>query len=740
MTPVSTASSGGVGQARLRVEDRALLTGQGRFADDIRIANCLHAAFVRSPEARGRIAAVDTAEAAAMPGVIRIFTGADLAGLGSASVNPLMPELRPLPPQPLAVETVAAVGAPVALVVAETAAAALDAAEAVFVDIEPAPLRLPDDTAAAYRARETWRSQPAGEARNAAARATVLLRQPLLAPAALEPRGLVADAATVPGRLTVWLGSQSPHRAREELAAVLGMEPELVRVVAPDVGGAFGMKASLYPEDIAVAFAARALGRCVKWIATRSEDFLAATQGRGQTVEAGLSAAADGTLLHLDAAVRAPLGHWMPYSAVVPARNAGRILPGPYKVASVDIEAAGIETNGAAVGIYRGAGRPEAALAMELLIERLADALGLTPGELRRRNFVSAGDMPWTTPTGQTLDSGDYATAYDRAAFLLAAGKPPDDGLLRGTATVAYIEPSGLGWETARLTLGPDGTITAATGSTAQGQGRTTAVQQIVADRLGADPSAIAVVHGDSRAPETAIGALASRSTPIGGSALIQACDALREQAEDRLGEPVGTLPDWVAIARQTGALVADATYTAAGEAWGYGAVGCTVAIDPETGVPAVERMVWVDDAGTVINPVLAEGQLLGGIAQGIGEAVLERIVYDSDGQLLTGSFMDYRIPRAADMPPVTLERMETPSPANLLGAKGIGEAGAIGAPAAIACAVMDALRPLGVKHLDMPYTPAHIWRAIRDARTDSRTDSGTGGGSGDGIEHEQEE
>ena len=338
--------------------------------------------------------------------------------------------------------------------------------------------------------------------------------------------------------------------------------------------------------------------------------------------------------------------------------------------------------------------------------------------------------MPWTTPTGQTLDSGAYAAAYDRAKALMATQPPADDGRLRGCATVAYIEPSGLGWERARITLGADGTMTAATGSTAQGQGRTTAVQQIVADRLGADPDAIAVVHGDSRAPETAIGALASRSTPIGGSALIQACDALREQAEDRLGEPVESVPDWAAIARQTGALVADATYTAAGEAWGYGAVGCAVAVDPETGVLTVERLVWVDDAGTVVNPMLAEGQLLGGIAQGVGEAVLERIVYDADGQLLTGSFMDYGIPRAADMPPVTLERMETPSPANLLGAKGIGEAGAIGAPAAIACAVMAALRPLGVKHLDMPYTPAHIWQAIRDARTDTQTDTGADAGN----------
>ncbi len=713
------APSGPVGQARLRTEDRALLTGQARFADDIRIAGCLHAAFVRSPEAHGRIVAIETADAAAGPGVVAVFTGADLAGTGPTSVNPLMPEVRPLPPAPLAFDTVAAVGAPVALVVAESAAAAQDAADAIAVEIEPLPLAPPAGDRC--RARETWRSPPQPGGRNAAAQVAVSIRHPLLAPAALEPRGIVADGASAPGRLTVWLGSQSPHRARTELAAALGLDPDLIRVVAPDVGGAFGMKASLYPEDIAVAFAARSLERCVKWIATRSEEFLAATQGRGQTVEASLSAAADGALLHLDARIRAPLGHWMPYSAVVPARNAGRILPGPYRVASADIEAAGVETHGAAVGIYRGAGRPEAALAMELSIERLAGALGMAPEAVRRRNFIAAADMPWTTPTGQVLDSGDYRAAYDRAAALMAAGTPaapPQDGLLRGAATVAYIEPSGLGWESARLTLGADGAIAAATGSTAQGQGRTTAVQQIVGAHLGTDPAAVAVVHGDSAAPDTGIGALASRSTPIGGSALVRACEALRQQAEARLGRPLSARPDWPAIARRTGALTADAIYTAEGEAWGYGAVGCAVAIDPETGVPAIERLVWVDDAGTTINPMLAHGQLIGGIAQGIGEALLERIVYDGDGQLLTGSFMDYGIPRAADMPPVAAERMETPSPANLLGARGIGEAGAIGAPAAIACAVMAALRPLGIKHLDMPFTPAQLWQAIRKARS----------------------
>ena len=361
MSENPTASSGGVGQARLRVEDRALLTGRGPVHRRHPHRRLPPAAFVRSPESHGRIARIENSEAAALPGVAAVFTGADLAGLGRTSVNPLMPEIRPLPPAALAMDVVKSVGAPVALVVAETAAAAADAAESVWVEIEPVPANTAPGGTEAVRAREIWRTL-APDTRNAAAQASVSLRQPLLAPAALEPRGLVADAATEPGRLTVWLGTQSPHRARAELAAVLGLDANRVRVVAPDVGGAFGMKASLYPEDIAVAFAARSLGRCVKWVATRSVDFLAATQGRGQTIEASLSAAADGALLHLDATVRAPLGSWMPYSAVVPARNAGRILPGPYKVASAGIEAAGVETRGAAVGIYRGAGRPEAAI------------------------------------------------------------------------------------------------------------------------------------------------------------------------------------------------------------------------------------------------------------------------------------------------------------------------------------------------------------------------------------------
>lgn len=716
-----------IGQARLRVEDHRLLTGQGRYGDDIRIDGCLHAAFVRSSEAHGKLVSVDVGDAAAAPGVVQVFVGRDLAGLGQTSVNPLMPDVSPVPVTPLAIDHVHAVGAPVALVVAVSAMAAVDAAELIWADIEPLTPALPGDlddgpADADIKARQRWAASPeASERRNAAAQVSVSLTQPLVAPTALEPRSIVADAASDPGRLTVWLGSQSPHRARDELAAVLDIDPALIRVVAPDVGGAFGMKASLYPEDIAVTFAAWSLGRCVKWSASRSEEFLAATQGRGQQISATATADADGRLLTLDAAVRAPLGHWMPYSAVVPARNAGRILPGPYRTGTVTIEAAGVATNSAAVGIYRGAGRPEAALTMELLIERLADALDLAPNEIRQRNLIVPTAMPFATPTGQVLDSGDYPAAHDRAVALMRADPAPpvdkETGLLRGTSTIVYIEPSGTGWESARITLTKTGSIVAATGSAAQGQGRVTATRQIVADQLGIAPDAVAVVVGDSAAPDTGTGALASRSTAIGGSALVKACAALRGRIEDRLGEPLADRTDWPAIAQQTGEITADARFDAEGEAWGYGAVGCTVTIDPETGVLTVDRLVWVDDAGSVINPMLAEGQLVGGIAQGLGEAVMEQVVYDDDGQLLTGSFMDYGIPRADDMPTVTLERMETPSPLNPLGAKGIGEAGTIGAPAAIACAVMDALRTVGAKHLDMPYTPARLWQAIQDAK-----------------------
>lgn len=714
-----------IGRSRPRVEDGRLLTGQGRFIDDIRIDGCLHAAFVRSTQAHGRLRSVDVEEASGADGVVKIFVGSDLDHLGKTTVNPLMAALSPCPVTPLATAEVGAVGAPLAMVVATSAGAATDACDLVRADIAPlSPVPPSDLQNGDIRASEMWSRPSAKTPRpNPAARVAVSLRQALVAPTALEPRAIVADPESEPGRLTVWLGSQSPHRARDELAAVLGIDTALIRVAAPDVGGAFGMKASLYPEDIAVVFAAWTLDRCVSWTASRSEDFLAATQGRGQQIDASLSADSDGNFLSLEANLRAPLGHWMPYSAVVPARNAGRILPGPYRCDDAFVSAAGVATNGAAVGIYRGAGRPEAALTMELLIERLADALEIPADGIRKRNLIAPADMPWTTPTGQVLDSGDYAAAHGRAVELLAADLPAaaprrasDPSRLHGAATIVYIEPSGTGWETARITLHPDGAITAATGSAAQGQGRVTATQQIVADHLGVEPDAISVVEGDSAVPDTATGALASRSTPIGGSALVEACRSLRDQAAAAIGGALAPDPDWQAVAQTTGPLTADATYEAAGEAWGYGAVGCAVSIDPETGALSVERLVWVDDAGLVINPMLAEGQMLGGIAQGIGEAVLERIVYDDDGQLLTGSFMDYGIPRADDMPPVTLERMETASPMNPLGAKGIGEAGAIGAPAAIACAVMDALRPLGVKHLDMPYTPARIWQAIQRA------------------------
>ena len=707
------------GQSPPRVEDLALLTGRGRFTDDIRFKDTLYAAFCRSSEAHGRIKTLDIGAASQAGGVVAVFTGRDVAGLGLASVNALTPEIDPLPPRALAEDTVCAVGAPIAMVIAARPTQAIDAAERIEAEIDPLPTNLPQRLDGPIRARETWIASVEGHTRHdSAVHAAVSLRQSRLAPVSLEPRTIVADAGSTPGLMTIWLGTQSPHRIRDELAAILGIRRDAVRVIAPDVGGAFGMKASLYPEDIAVAWAAWSLGRCIKWISTRGEEFLSATQGRGHHIDASLTASADGRLLDLDARVRAPLGHWMPFSAVVPTRNAGRIMPGPYRVESVNIEATGHTDHGASVGIYRGAGRPEAALTMELLLDRLATALEMPPAELRLRNLVAPDDMPWRTLTGQLLDSGRYAEALNRAESLLSRqGIDSGSRRLRGSASICYIEPSGTGWETARLKLCDDGTFEATTGSTTQGQGRTTTVGQIVSAQLGISADLIRVCHGNSSAPDTAIGALASRSTPIGGSALDEACSKLKAKAAEKSGrDPVASM-DWQEVARNVGPLTVDTCYKADGEAWGYGAVGCRIAIDPETGVLEIERLVWIDDAGTIINPVLAKGQLMGGVAQGIGEALLERIIYDEDGQLLTGSLMDYGIPRADDMPPIQIEQLETPSSMNRLGAKGIGEAGTIGAPAAIACAVMDAVRPVGVKHLDMPYTPARVWKAIQDAR-----------------------
>jgi carbon-monoxide dehydrogenase large subunit len=456
-----------------------------------------------------------------------------------------------------------------------------------------------------------------------------------------------------------------------------------------------------------------------------------------------LAVARDGKLLGLRARLSFPLGRFMTYSAAVPAWNAGRILPGPYLADAIDIATCGVMTNTAAVGIYRGAGRPEAAMLIERLMDEAARELGIDPVDIRRRNLIPADRFPYRTPTGQLLDSGAYGDLLDRICAQGGyaelrkeqAGRRARDELF-GVGIAVYVEPCGQGWESAKARLTRDGLVEIATGSSAQGQGRETAYAQIAADALGVPFDRIVVRHGDTAATPKGVGALASRSTAIGGSAVLQAASALREKACACAAQLLQTTPhalvpdgDGFAIAgrgqrvgwREIAASAAEGletsiVFTAPGETWSFGCCLAAVAIDGETGELRVERLVWADDAGIIVNPMLVEGQLVGGMAQGLGQALMERIVYDENGQLLTGSLMDYAVPRASDMPELTLMKSVTPATANPLGAKGVGEAGCIGIPAALVNAAVDALAPLGVRHLDMPLTSDKLWRVIDGA------------------------
>jgi carbon-monoxide dehydrogenase large subunit len=754
-----------IGLALPRREDDALVAGRGCYVDDLSPAGCVHLVFVRSPWPRARILSVRLDEAQAMAGVLGVFTGEDLAAVPSLAVNQIHPGMH-VPPHPiLARNGVNAVGEPVVAVVAESLEAARDAAELVEIEYDAQEPVLDhgahgDALFAEVPANEAYvRHWKSGDTDAAFAGADVVvrtqMRQPRVSAAPMEPRAVLASWDAGPGELTVWVGTQSPHRARIDIARGLALPEAQVRVIVPDVGGAFGSKASLYVEDICVAWAARRLRRPVKWTAMRGEDLMAATHGRGIDAEAELAVRRDGTLLGLRARVRCALGHWMPFSGAVPGWNAARILPGPYLLNTIDIGLRGSLSNAAGVGIYRGAGRPEAALLMERLMDEAARELGIDPLELRRRNVIPAERFPYTTATEQVLDSGNYGRILEAAAQLAGYAQLREEqarrraaGELFGVGISLYVEPCGFGWESARVRIEPDGSVTAATGSSDQGQGHKTAFGQIAAQILGVPMHAVRLRDGDTRHAPPGVGALASRSIAIGGSALAKAAQEVRDRgvalAAQLLGvssEEVvgaeggfavagrpGTTVGWAALAALASAeqdkagalpLEADVVLHSDGEAWSYGCCIAAVSIDADTGELRTEKLAWVDDAGLIINPLLAEGQLRGGLAQGIGQALMEAIIYDENGQLLTGSFMDYAIPRADDIPDVAIEKMSTPAVTNPLGAKGVGESGTIAVPPALLNAALDALAPRGVRHLEMPLTRETLWRAMNGS-TDS--------------------
>jgi carbon-monoxide dehydrogenase large subunit len=688
---MNEAENSRIGAGVRRREDDKLLRGKGRYAADIHPDDVLHVVFVRSPMPRCRIVECDIEGALEMEGVVAVYTGDDVKDLGAPRIAKLL-ELTGEPDFPiLARDTVAAVGQPIAAVVAASVNHGLDAVDAVFVDLDEEDA--PETQVATFSG--AWQHGDI-DARFAAADhvVEVAVQHPRLAPSPMEPRAVTVDYDAANDSATIWLSTQTPHRARTELAGILGIDKQRMRVIAPDVGGAFGMKASLYPEEVLSVWAAFSLRRSVKWVATRNEEFLAATHGRGASSNGQLALTADGQFLAIRASVAAPLGHWLPTSAAVPAWNAGRMLPGGYRVDAIDVTSRAQTEDKTAVGIYRGAGRPESICLMERLVDEAAAVTGIDPIDLRLLNLLDDADFPYAAPAGHTLDSGRYREALQRLGDEVGyeALKADRDsrrarGEIVGLGVAFYVEPCGTGWESARVTLNPDGTVLAATGGSSQGHGRETAIAQIVADRLGVPIHQVDVLHGDTGTCPDGIGALASRSTPIGGSAICLACDRIAERVDslDALTEPV----------------TEEVVYEAPDEAWGYGCYIVTVVIDADTGVLTIESAACMDDAGTIINPLLVKGQVMGG---------------DDDGQLLTGSFTDYAMPRADDVPPLSIHTLATPSPNNILGAKGIGEAGTIGAPAAILNAAMNALRPLGVRDIQMPLTSEKIWRAISTA------------------------
>jgi carbon-monoxide dehydrogenase large subunit len=754
-----------VGRPLRRREDAPLLIGRGRFVDDLSAPGVVHLALLRSPHAHARVARVDARRARKAPSVIAVVTAAELDAIGPLPVNRLFRDMI-VPPNPLlAGKRVHAQGTPVAAVVAESVAAAWDAVALIHAAYEPlAGVATPRAALAAGAPRlfgeapgnralgQTWRAgDPAGAFAGAARVVEVTVQQNLVAGVPMEPRGALAAWDDTTGELTLWTSTQAPFRIRSEVARMLGLDEARVRVIAPDVGGGFGVKGGPYREEPLVAWLARRLRRPVKWISTRQEDLLTTQHSRGAASTGALALDADGRIRGLRARIEAPLGAYLSFSASTNPRNHARCLPGAYTIRDVDIQVAGALTTTPPVGAYRGAGRPEAAFLIERLVDEAAHALGLDPADIRRRNLIPREALPYTTATGQVYDSGDYAVALDRAlaaadydGLRRAQAERRRRGDLVGIGLSTYVEPAALGWESGVVRMERSGAVTAITGSSPHGQGHETTFAQVVADHLGVEPDVITVRHGDTAGAPQGSGTAGSRSTALGGGALVLAARDVRDKGrrlaasmleaavEDVVAVPggfhvVGAADRTVAwrsvadLAYRMGALPAgfepglEATrfFEAPGEVWSSGAFVVAVRVERETGVIVVERIVWVDDAGTIVNPLLADGQLEGSLAQAWGQIVMEAITFDADGHLLTGTLMDYAIPRADEVPVAEILHVHTASPYNPLGAKGLGEAGTIGLPPAVVNAVVDALSPLGVRHLDMPLTPARIWAKI---------------------------
>jgi carbon-monoxide dehydrogenase large subunit len=745
-----------------RVEDPRLLRGDGRYLANLPVEGAAHVVFVRSTMAHARLRAVDTAEAAAQPGVVGVFTFADLDLPAAADPDIAALFLAPIRRPWLADGIVRFVGEPIVAVVAEDAVRATDAAARVVVDYDRLPAIL--DVAAALAPGAPLLFPETGSNVVAALPGTaddaffagcdVVVRAEItnsrVAACPLEPRGAVSQ--WIDGRLHHWTATQRPHGLRDTLAGYLGLAAGDVHLRTPDVGGGFGARIGVTYEEVVVAVLARRLARPVRWLETRTETMQAMGHGRAQHQHVELGGTRDGQLLAYRLRIVQESGAYPDVGAILPMYTA-LMAPGVYGIERVAVESSSVLTNTAPVIAFRGAGRPEATAAIERIIDRYACEIQMDPAELRRRNVIPADAFPHTTPTGGAYDSGDYGKALDRA--LHAAGydelraeqrRRRDAGAreLLGIGISLYVEITNAvgGAEIGTVEVTAAGRAVVTTGVAPTGQGHATAFAMIVADRLGLPLDAIDIRYGDTDTVASGRGTMGSSSLQVGGVAVIDAADALvvrarrlaatlLEASEQDVvldvtagrihvaGTPTAgfTWADLARVAEDRGEMLSgDATFTAPAPTFPFGAHIAVVDVDADTGAATLRRLVALDDAGTILNPDLFDGQVHGGLAQGAAQALLEAVVYDAEGNLLTASFADYPIVSAAELPSFELVEMHTPTPHNSLGAKGVGESGTIGATPAVQNAVVDALAHLGVHHLDMPLTPERVWRALNPA------------------------
>ena len=749
-----------------RREDPRLITGSATYVDDVVLPAMAYVAILRSPHPHARILSIDPSEALNRPGVLAVVTGEEVADL--VSEQETEGEAGPPPRPALAVGVARYVGDPVASVVATDRALAVDALESIVVDyqelpgvgdperaMEPGAPRIHDY---AENNIDTRRPFSAGNVDMAFAEAdtTVSLRlvEQRLSPNPIEPRGIVASfeggRSLTPrrgGQMIMWNSTQWAHGVRDAVCKALKLPQNTVRVIAPEVGGGFGCKIPSYPEDVLIAYLARKLHRPVKWIETRTEHLQATIHGRSQIAYLDLAADRDGLITGLRLRLIVDSGA---YGASWAGEISAGMITGCYHIENVESEALTVLTNKTPLGAYRGAGRPESAYYIERGIDALADKLGLDPAEVRRRNFIPPDAFPYSLPDWPSFDSGAYASTLDAALersgyrdLLAEQERLRTQGRLVGIGISSYVEVCGFGWETATVRIEADGSASIYTGISPHGQGQETTFAQIAADLLGVQPEQVKVIYGDT-ALGSGFGTMGSRGTAVGGPAVYKASEILRQKMRQIAAHSMEAAPDDLELAdgswrvkgvpdrSLTVSAIAETAYAGDGLPDGmepgltavhnfrpesftapFGTHVVCVEVDRETGHVDIHKYLTVDDCGTIVSPQLVQGQVHGGIAQGIAQAIFEEVVYDVEGRLLTGSFVDYTIPTAGDLPFFETGHTCTPSPQNDLGIKGIGEAATIGSTPAVVNAVVDALSPLGVTHLDMPLTPEKLWQAI---------------------------